>query len=499
MKERFYKFYFVLLTAIYLIMISGCQKFLEKAPDMRTDLNSVEKVRSLLVTAYSQGNYITMMESASDNAGDKGPLAPGINQYEINRGPYMYEDITGENGQDSPNYVWNNYYAAISAANHALRAIEEAGEDKESYLPYKGEALLCRAYAHFMLVTLYAHAYDPTDADQFPGVPYVTEPGTVVQAQYDRKTVAYVYDMIEKDLEEGLPLISDNAYEVPKFHFNKQAAHAFASRFYLFKKEYDKVIMHSNQIFANGDYSNALRPWISVYNNWETDETRVNYTRSNETANLMLIETTSWWGRRYYKYQYGLTQSLNNQLMKNAQNNVTGKAWGQRTSSYNSSTNLRMNKFSEYFVYHTATTGIGKIMLPAFSSEEALFNRAEAYAYTNQFDKALADLNLYASQRIAGYNASTDRITLDKIKSFYGTEDPQEGIVKTVLDFKRSEFIQEGIRWMDILRHKISVTHTTLNADGNVAKTIKVDAGDPRRMFQLPPEVTLAGIQPNQR
>lgn len=498
MKRILYRPVMALFAGVILLTM-GCKKFLEKAPDMRTDLNSVEKVKSLLVTAYSDGNYIPMMESASDNAGDKGPLAPSIYLYEINRGPFMFEDVTGENGQDAPNYVWNNLYEAISAANHALRAIEEVDQDKEDYLPYKGEALLCRAYAHFMLVTLYAHAYDPADAAQHPGVPYVTEPGTVVQAQYDRKTVAYVYEMIEKDLEDGLPLISNSAYEVPKFHFNRQAAHAFAARFYLFKREYDKVVQHANQVFPGGDFSNGLRPWISVYNNWETEEIRVNYTRSNETANLMLIETTSWWGRRYYRYRYGLTQSLINQILKNAQNNVIKKAWGQRTSSYNSSTNFRMNKFDEYFVYHTASTGIGKNMIPAFSSEEVLFNRAEAYAYLGDYESALNDLNLYASQRIAGYNPSTDRVTLAKIESFYGVEDPTEGVVKTVLDFKRAEFIQEGIRWFDILRHKITVTHEVLNADGNVEKTIVVPHSDPRRMFQLPPEVSLAGIDPNPR
>ena len=35
------------------------------------------------------------------------------------------------------------------------------------------------------------------------------------------KLLQYVYEMIEKDLLEGLPLIEDKAYTVPKYHFNK--------------------------------------------------------------------------------------------------------------------------------------------------------------------------------------------------------------------------------------------------------------------------------------
>lgn len=34
----------------------------------------------------------------------------------------------------------------------------------------------------------------------------------------------------------GLSLVDDAYYIKPKFHFNKKAAHAFASRFYLIKE-----------------------------------------------------------------------------------------------------------------------------------------------------------------------------------------------------------------------------------------------------------------------
>ncbi|MBP1652906.1 MAG: hypothetical protein H6Q26_3063, partial [Bacteroidetes bacterium] len=35
---------------------SGCKKYLEQAPDQRTQLNSVDKVAELLGTAYPQGD-----------------------------------------------------------------------------------------------------------------------------------------------------------------------------------------------------------------------------------------------------------------------------------------------------------------------------------------------------------------------------------------------------------------------------------------------------------
>lgn len=488
---------YIITFALSALILSGCEKYLEQEPDMRTTINSVDKVKALVATAYPTANYYVFAESASDNADDKGPLGASVQAYEINRGPYMFEDITAETGTDSPTYYWNRAYEAIAAANHAIDAINK-GNFGEGALPYRGEALLCRAYAHFMLVTLFSQAYDPNTATNYPGIPYLTQPGNVVQAQYDRKTVAYVYEMIEKDLLEGLPLISDAAYEVPRFHFNTAAANAFAARFYLFKKEYEKVVAHANKVTPNGNYSNSLREWISVYNVLETEEARLRYTRSNEPANLLIAQTTSWWGRRYHYYRFGLTFNLNRTLMTVA--NVTGKAWGQRTSSYSSSTNIRHNKFAELFIYTTSGTGNARIMAPLLSTEEALFNRAEAYANLGQSDKALADLNLYASKRITNYNSSTDAVTFSKLENYYNTTDPKEGIVNAVLDFKRAEFIQEGLRWLDILRHHIPVTHRILDTDGvTVVETITVEANDPRRMFQLPPEVKLAGIEQNPR
>src|SRR5690606_25376443 len=89
---------------------------------------------------------------------------------------------------------------------------------------------------------LFSEAYEIGGANQGMGVPYVDEPETVVLAEYDRGTIADVYNRIEADLTEGLALLPGAKWQVPKYHFNPQAAHAFAARFYLFKGEWAKVV-----------------------------------------------------------------------------------------------------------------------------------------------------------------------------------------------------------------------------------------------------------------
>ncbi|MFB5945331.1 RagB/SusD family nutrient uptake outer membrane protein [Albibacterium profundi] len=491
MKNR-KQYTFIYILGAALIFSAGCKKYLEHAPDMRTKLNSVEKVGELLVSAYPKADYITFAESASDNAEDKGEGVGSEDQRYVD--PYHWEDVDSR-AQGSPTFYWNNSYEAIAAANQALAAIAEES-DNEEYLPYKGEALVARAYAHFMLAVLYAKTYDPAGDNSSPGIPYVTEPETVVFGQYDRGTVASTYEMIEKDLEEGLPLIKNSAYNVPKYHFNIAAAHAFAARFYLFKGEYDKVIEHVNNIYPSGDFKSNLRPWATRYYSYGSGEMQINFTKATENSNLLLIETASLWARTTSP-RFGFGIKMNTQLFIN--DNVTGTNFDHRIWSYGVP-NYTLLKWREHFVRTSANATIGfpYTIVPVLTADEALMNRAEAYAEVGNFEAALSDINTFASTRIRDYNESEHAVTLEKIADFYATDDPKEGVVQTILDFKKAEFIQEGVRWFDILRHRLPVTHNLI--DVNKKETfITLEPDDPRRLFQLPEEVEKSGIERNPR
>jgi starch-binding outer membrane protein, SusD/RagB family len=133
-------------------------------------------------------------------------------------------------------------------------------------------------------------------------------------------------------------------------------------------------------------------------------------------------------------------------------------------------------------------------MVPLFTAEEALFNRAEANVFLNNIDEVVNDLNAYASTRIYNYNAVLHTITADRIRSFYRTSDIQQGAFSAVMDFKRAEFVQEGMRWFDLLRYKVPVVHQVI---GGQKLTLKAD--DPMRVFQIPDVAKLAGITQNPR
>jgi len=477
-------------TAFTLLLgVTSCKKFLEQPPDNRAVLNSPEKVSQLLGTAYPQANYMAFCESISDNVADK-----GIGALErTNIDPFNFKDVAN-NEEDSPEFYWNACYKAIAAANQALESCAKA-KDPENYTSQKGEALVCRAYAHFMLVTFFSKAYDVNTAASDPGIPYVLQPEKVVFQKYERKTVQYVYDMIEKDLTEGLPLIDDKRYSVPRYHFTKAAAHAFASRFYLFKRNYAKVVKHASLVFPNNNVVAMLRPWNTEYRVLTYNELWARYAKATEPANLLLAETRSIWARNYVGVRYGLDATKSNEILLGP--NVTGGTLIFRYKLYTKGTNnYFLPKVNEYFVRESVNADIGfpYVMVPLFTAEEVLFNRAEANVYLNNIDEVLNDLNTYASTRIENYDAPAHTITADKISSFYRTSDVQQGALAMVMDFKRAEFVQEGMRWLDLLRYKVPVIHPT--AEGPV---LTLAADDPMRVFQIPDVAKLAGIALNPR
>ncbi len=479
-------------NALYILIailpaFAGCEKYLDQAPDSTwTQLDTPEKVSQLLGTAYPQANYMAFCEAMSDNVTDKGV---GV-ELRTNRDPYYFNDVQNVN-EDSPEYYWAAAYKAIAAANNALKACENA-KDSAAYSRQKGEALVARAYSHFMLVNLFSKSYDATTANTDMGIPYVTEPEEVVFKQYDRKTVAYVYEQIEKDLLAGLPLIRDDKYKVPKYHFNQKAAYAFAARFYLYKRDYSKVVMYADMAFPTNQTGAYLRPWNTSYVFLSPLELFNVYTNSSERANLLLVETASPYGRYVAQYRYGMNYPMYRAIMGP---NVTDGGWCYPVYSYGTN-DYFVPKISEYFVKQSVNANIGFIytMVPLFTAEEVLFNRAEANVMLGNTSAALADLNLFASTRIVNYDASDNNITLAKCKAFYDGADNQDALLGVVFDFKRAEFVQEGLRWFDAMRYKATITHYT--SDG---ETLTLAPEDPRRVFQLPVTAKTSGLPMNPR
>jgi hypothetical protein len=154
---------------------------------------------------------------------------------------------------------------------------------------------------------------------------------------------------------------------------------------------------------------------------------------------------------------------------------------------------LTQGKYEILFERTSLTSDVGNYytILPAIRGEEVLLNRAESYVYKNQLTLALADLQVYISKRYSG----NPPLTLPLLRSYYNTNNNQAATLSFILDERRKEFIHEGMRWFDIRRYQIPVTHRLENG-----ASINLAADDNRKVLQIPQSaVDVAGLEQNPR
>jgi hypothetical protein len=217
------------------------------------------------------------------------------------------------------------------------------------------------------------------------------------------------------------------------------------------------------------------------------------YTRATEKSNLLLVETLSDWATTYNNRRYATGV---NRFREMFFPNVTNGVWAY-SNFYNSSQIYFVPKYHAHFVRTSpnAATGFSYTVIPLFSAEEVLLNRAEALAMQDKLQESLDDLNILVSRRVAGYVPQVHDLTFNRVYNFYQENINQQAVLHAVLDLRRVEFLHEGMRWFDILRHHIPVEHWFRDE-----ASIFLDPYDSRRVLQIPQEaITMGGLEPNPR
>ena len=533
MKKNNRIFYIAALTLVMAVM-TGCH-FLDHNPDMRASIDTKDKVRLLLVSAYTNANAGAICEFSSDNVIDNNSpdayghcnsLLPLDKMYdEI----FSWRPVVSSTQQDSPKYIWDGCYSAIAACNQALLAIEELEKKGINMDAEKGEALMSRAYHHFLLATVFCHTYkDEAQSRRDSGIHYMTVPETTVKPVYYRGTVYDTYKHIQEDIEAALPLVNDEYYTVPRYHFNIRAAHAFAARFYLYTRQWDKVLPHANYVLSTNDEATLGVLFDATYAKVEcTDITsELNaWIDANSPANLLIYTTMSQASYTaisdYGRYQF-------NRDARNFTTSGSGPCWKSRFPGFsvwsaNSEYGSLMAWFFYLFEYTDKVNGYGFIhgVTRAFTTNETLLCRAEAKAQLGDLDGAVNDLRMWAqSYNVQGQmdtlaNGNVN-LTLAKIKNFYNADgvnpnwapvlhtndicpgwvlsNDQLAVIRCALHFRRLEGIHTGLRWHDLKRYGIEIEH--YQGTDPVRKLVW---NDDRRAIQLPQEVINAGMAPNVR
>ena len=560
-----YKFIYTLSAAAALALTSCGSDFLNTPTDSRVELDSTEKLRMLLSSSYPNQNYGWPCELMSDNMEDNNaPDDEGMRQNlsPYNRGDdemFRWDVCVSNTDNDSPSAIWECHYGAIAGANAVLQVIEKweqertARGDKAPILndeerAIKGEALMIRSYCHFILAQVFCHPYrGEVVSPTLLGIPYIKKPETTVKPNYQRGTLQETYENIRKDLEDGLPLIDNSIYEIPKYHFNRSAAEAYAARFYLVVREYDKCLEHANNAFGGADVdpSTMMNTFFQNMGGFYYLSDMGKFVQGSDKArNLMLIATYSTatrhfsGGRRYAVIRDALNSTIHGSSpawssFKWRSSKGTGGSFTMHPCFNGSCASNGKAEYgtwfggnmSEQFEITDKIAGIGyaHVTRSEFTTEEVLLTRAEAKLFLGDINGALADVQIWERARRQCPSAEGDQdrfvdLTVDNIRRFYYDRDPGYGIAKTInIDdicpsawqvtspegigmlqciqhFRRIEMIHTGMRWFDIKR-------LGLEFDRKIGKDGFDHLGifDERKAMQIPAEITAAGMQANPR
>jgi hypothetical protein len=560
------KIYYLLAIALGMTSLTACSDFLDQMPDERTELQTETEVVDLLKGAYPPYNYQYPCELSSDNLIDNNaphlPSSPNDKQVENH---YNYPSNARWNDEvfrfepaasatwseyDSPGQIWDGWFNSIASVNAALEALDKVAAkqgitDRKNYGQLSdrlraayGEALLLRAYDHFILANIFGQAYkDETTSAKDISIPYITEPETELIKNYTRLSVKEVYDHIIADMEEGLRYVSDSYYEAPKYHFNTQAAHALAARVYLFHHDWDKCIEHANAVLGTDDQS-LLRMSMD-YSIFESCASAGDYANAWQNPalnnNLLLIDTYSTYARKIFGYRYSVAGEAASQVLMVRTNSQLWSGYivtpiavvsGMLFSSSQHDYGFFSCKIQEQFQMDDkiAQTGYVHQIIRAFTGMNLLLERAEAYIMKNDLANASHDLLAYWNNSIETFSAKdkesyypryikmlTDEILKSNFSNTETTKKPNcfdnwDFITKNISpsitispeavpymnclnDFRRFENSFEGTRFFDLKRWGMEWTHYY-----GLEKTAYVMAGiDARRALEAPWEALANG------
>lgn len=475
--------------------LGSCNNFLDEAPDNRVELDDLDKAAQLLTNAYSVASV-----AFTDWMSDDSDLIQGTvkrPEHEV----FFWEDIEqGPDYQDTPEFYWYETYAAIAHANEVLNVLEELPAETEEDVLRKNaieaEARLSRAYHHFMLVNVFGRQFDLQGSGGDPGVPYITEPETSFLVGYKRNSVKNVYDNIEEDLSIGLELINDNFFlNSGKYHFNRNAALAFASRFYLYRGDFVRCEAFSSQLLGNNP-ENFVRDFNS--DEYQLAKSSITgypslYSSADDPANLLLVRKISL--IHIPSLGYGPTTTFYRSLFADLNPFFQTTDERENPAFVKGINGVFPVRYDNLFERTSLNSNVG---LPyhievAFRGEEVLLNRVEANIIRNNLDEAVADLQILVERR---YSGGPVNLSIPFLRSWFGADDDptftdQLILFNFLLFERRKEFISQGMRWFDLKRLEIQLIRES---------GMSLDIDDPRRVIQIPKSaIEVGGLEPNPR
>ncbi|BAV05541.1 SusD family protein [Filimonas lacunae] len=462
MKSKYIQY-----IALVLLLATGatsCNKFLEEPVDNRTLIQTLPDMEKVLNSnlPYSDHHFTDLMTddyvfrdlSGHIVASATDALLP-IFEFACNR-----ENISSNQYLSSgfnPVTAFRRYYYCMV---NSLLVIDRAkaypsrnAQDEARVKVILGRAKAIRAYCNYMLVSLFAKQYNASTAATDVAVPFIEKYNGEAIVPYATTTVAKLYDVIEDDLLQAYSLLQEEDVDGDPFSFGVDAVLALLSRVYLNKKDWDNCIKYSNMLIDR-------RPSVLNVRKLRTENTDyaaysgLYFDPANKSDILMGSNTyqlIAYFFHGFYPYP-----AL--QLMQANSADPTNNYIIQTSPLFRDYVPQKFGKF-----FNSSTRNFN---LPLLTADEVYFNRAEASIEKNNGmnSVAIADLSLLIDNQTFTTAEGNNK------KSQLAGLTTRKPAIDMLLLIKRIRFSSEGMRWFDIRRHNIAVSHLGRSGTYTVSK-----------------------------
>ena len=401
----------LLLTILSSALLTACEGFLSELPTKSSNepIERVEQLRAILDNPNYRTSYYYATAFSGDDCGVSLDIVDAYRSFSV---PALYhytfnvDDL--ENEAEDP--LWREHYALIFKANLVIENADKVSGDPAEKARVKAEAYFYRAYLYWELANHYCMPYAAANMNE-PGLPKRIT--TLMEDDYTRTSLAETYAQIDRDIAEALKI--DKPARDYAWRGSKAAVHAFLSRYYLHRCEYDKVIEAAD--FALGNLGTTA---LKDYNTLQPTTT-ANGGSELQDINSTNVKLTNWQEFFFMRFAYLGSQWFvpSNELIAiYDQTNDMRYKWCFTnpyprfgTAVQGLPDNCRYNVFAD-----------GSMLLCGPTIQEVMLNKAEAMVRRSNPDipGAISLINELREYRIAPHagrdlSASTKQDALRKI------------------------------------------------------------------------------------
>lgn len=249
------------------LLTGSCSKFTDVQPKGKNLLATTNQLEMLLNNQFTLddgdmrvmcGDFIRAFENIPTLINKPNKTRPAIiiswDEANIDK---MAELTTSDN-------TYSTSYSIIGKISNAiLSKIDDATGPESVKNQLKCEALVLRAYYHYILVNKFAKAYNPATAATDPGIPYVTEKWDI-SIPTEKATVKEVYDNILADVDKAIQINALPVTAVNRMRMSKPCAYAVKALAQIGMQKFDEAETTAKQALAISSTVNNYNQMLST-------------------------------------------------------------------------------------------------------------------------------------------------------------------------------------------------------------------------------------------